>query len=73
MGSLFYVKSEAAEIVGKSITTVHHLMTMDGEVAASDSVKSVYFDLAQRKPSRCLKRYGRPVGEIECERLHAKT
>jgi acyl-CoA thioester hydrolase len=49
VGSLFYVESEVAEIGGKSITTVHHLMTMDGEVAASDTVKSVYFDLAGRK------------------------
>jgi acyl-CoA thioester hydrolase len=49
VGSLFYIDSEVTALSGKSITTTHRMMTMDDEPAASDEIKSVYFDLEKRK------------------------
>jgi acyl-CoA thioester hydrolase len=49
VGSLFYVDSGVASVGGKSLTTVHRLYNMSGELCAADEVKSVYFDLVARK------------------------
>ncbi|MGK9283515.1 acyl-CoA thioesterase [Sinorhizobium meliloti] len=49
VGSLFYVESSVSNVGGKSLTTHHRLFNMDGELCASDEIKSVYFDLTARK------------------------
>lgn len=47
-GSLFYVESEVVDIGRTSITTAHHLRSMDHVLRASDQIRSVYFDLDAR-------------------------
>jgi acyl-CoA thioester hydrolase len=49
VGSLYYIESAVTDLGGKSITTVHRMMNMDGETAAVDEIKSVYFDLERRR------------------------
>lgn len=49
VGSLFYVDSGVASVGGKSLTTVHRLYNISGELCATDEIKSVYFDLVARK------------------------
>lgn len=49
VGSLFYVESAVSNVGGKSLTTFHRLFDMDGQLCASNEIKSVYFDLAERK------------------------
>jgi acyl-CoA thioester hydrolase len=49
VGSLFYVESAVSNIGGKSLTTIHRLYNTSGELCASNEIKSVYFDLVQRK------------------------
>ncbi len=49
VGSLFYVESGVVAIGEKSLTSVHKMFNMDGELCARDEIKSVYFDLRQRR------------------------
>ncbi|KQV32649.1 thioesterase [Rhizobium sp. Root1203] len=48
VGSLFYIESRVANVGRKSLTTVHHLYNMSDELSASNEIKSVYFNLAER-------------------------
>ena len=49
VGSLYYIESAVTQVGGKSLTTCHRMMKMDGELAATDEIKSVYFDLEGRR------------------------
>jgi acyl-CoA thioester hydrolase len=48
-GSLYYVESEVTDLGRTSITTSHFLRSMDGVLSATDQIRSVYFDLKERK------------------------
>lgn len=48
VGSLFYVESRVSNVGSKSLTTRHQLFDMNGELCASNEIKSVYFDLVAR-------------------------
>lgn len=49
VGSLFHVESAVSNIGGKSLTTFHRLYDMNGQLCASNEIKSVYFHLVERK------------------------
>lgn len=49
VGSLFRVESTVSTVGTKSLTTHHRLYDMDGDLCASNEIKSVYFDLVARK------------------------
>lgn len=49
VGSLYYVVSRVGSVGNKSLTTVHHLYDMADDLCASNEIKSVYFDLNERK------------------------
>lgn len=49
VGSLFCVESTVSNVGTKSLTTHHRLYDMDGDLCASNEIKSVYFDLVARK------------------------
>ncbi len=49
VGGLFYVESRVGQVGTKSLTTVHEMFDVSGELAASNEIKSVYFDLKARK------------------------
>jgi acyl-CoA thioester hydrolase len=48
-GNLFYIESGVIDCGIKSLTSIHQLLTVEGEIAAKDEIKSVYFSLAARK------------------------
>lgn len=48
-GSLFSIKSRVSAIGRSSLTIDHVMLNSDGEIAAQMRMKSVYFDLANRK------------------------
>ncbi|TGT35783.1 thioesterase [Mesorhizobium sp. M8A.F.Ca.ET.165.01.1.1] len=48
-GDLFCVVSSVVECGTKSLTTRHRMLDSNDNLAATDEIKSVYFDLAERK------------------------
>lgn len=49
VGSLFRIESVIVAIGKTSLSTRHRLLTADGELSSTDEIKSVYFDLNERK------------------------
>lgn len=49
VGSLFWVESSVVAIGRTSLSTRHRLFDAHGELSSTDEVKSVYFDLNERK------------------------
>lgn len=49
VGSLFWVESSVVAIGKTSLSTLHRLYSADGELSSTDEIKSVYFDLNERK------------------------
>ena len=49
VGSLFWVESSVVAIGKTSLSTRHRLFNADGELTSTDEMKSVYFDLKDRK------------------------
>ncbi len=49
VGSLFTIESSIVQIGKTSLSTRHRLLTSDGELSAVDEIKSVYFDLRERR------------------------
>ncbi|TIW22636.1 MAG: acyl-CoA thioesterase [Mesorhizobium sp.] len=49
VGSLFWVESSVVAIGKTSLSTRHRLFDANGELSSADDVKSVYFDLNERK------------------------
>ncbi|MGO6882989.1 acyl-CoA thioesterase [Rhizobium ruizarguesonis] len=49
VGTLFFVESRVGQVGTTSLTTVHDLYDVSGDLAASNEIKSVYFDLKLRK------------------------
>lgn len=49
VGSLFWVESSVFAIGKTSLSTHHRLFDAGGELSSTDEVKSVYFDLNERK------------------------
>lgn len=49
VGSLFYIQSRVGNIGTKSLTTIHELYGVDGDLSATNEIKSVYFDLKNRR------------------------
>src|SRR5690242_12740746 len=48
-GSLFRVESSVMAIGKTSLSTRHRLFSSGGDLASTDEIKSVYFDLIERK------------------------
>lgn len=49
VGSLFWVESAVVAVGRTSLSTRHRLFDAGGELASTDEIKSVYFDLHRRK------------------------
>lgn len=49
VGNLFWIESAVTGIGRTSLSTRHRLFNAGGEVSSEDEIKSVYFDLRERK------------------------
>jgi acyl-CoA thioester hydrolase len=49
VGGLFWVESSVVAIGTTSLSTRHWLFDSDGELSSTDEIKSVYFDLHERR------------------------
>ncbi|WP_221166900.1 thioesterase family protein [Rhizobium sp. NZLR1] len=49
IGSLFYINSNVGRVGQTSLTTLHKLYDMAGNLSAANEIKSVYFDLKERR------------------------
>ncbi len=49
LGSLFWVESSVMAVGTTSLSTRHRLFDANGDLSSTDEIKSVYFDLRERK------------------------
>ncbi|RUU90444.1 acyl-CoA thioesterase [Mesorhizobium sp. M7A.F.Ca.MR.176.00.0.0] len=68
-GDLFCVVSSVVECGTRSLTTCHRMLDSNDDLAATDEIKSVYFDLAERKAISLPDHIRNAAHEVSAKRM----